>query len=75
MQPQPHGNGSSKVAIDNVDKGGWVRVHTDKLSVVPDDFTLYLSDALSEWFRHAAPNPGAISPPGCSTMKSKRPRS
>ena len=51
MQPQPHGNGSSKVAIHNVDMGGWVRVHTDKLSVVPDDLALFLSHALSEWFR------------------------
>ena len=31
--------------------GGWVRVHTDKLAVVPDDLSLYLSHALTAWFR------------------------
>ncbi|MGO8749171.1 MAG: hypothetical protein ACLQNE_24700 [Thermoguttaceae bacterium] len=51
MQPQPHGNGSSKIAIHSVDMGGWVRVHTDKLNVVPDDLAVFLSHALSEWFR------------------------
>lgn len=31
--------------------GGWVRIYTDKLTVVPDDLGLYLSHALTEWFR------------------------
>src|SRR5262245_61736279 len=51
MQPKPHGNGSGKINIHQADMGGWVRVFTDDTTVVPADFPVYLSHALTEWFR------------------------
>jgi hypothetical protein len=51
MKPQPHGNGSGKINVHQDDMGGWVRVHTDKMAAVPDDLGLYLSLALTQWFR------------------------
>lgn len=50
MKPQPHGNGSGKINVHQDDMGGWGRVHTDKLAIVPDDLGLNLSLALTEWF-------------------------
>jgi hypothetical protein len=52
MKPKPgDGNGSGKFNIHQEDMGGWVRVFTDKLAVLPDDLAIYLSQALSDWFR------------------------
>lgn len=52
MKPrQPAGNGSSKVPVHQNDVGGWVRVFTDKPGPLPEDFHLYLSATLAEWFR------------------------
>jgi hypothetical protein len=46
-----NGNGSGKFNVHSVDMGGWVRVHTDPLANVPPDLGLFLSSALSDWFR------------------------
>lgn len=51
MRQPPHGNGSGKINIHQDDMAGWVRVHTDKLPAIPEDLSLYLSLALTEWFR------------------------
>jgi len=52
MKPKPGvGNGSGKFNIHSDDMGGWVRVFADRLATVPDDFAVYLSQALSDWFR------------------------
>jgi hypothetical protein len=48
---QPGGNGASKIPIHQDDVGGWVRVFTDKLGPLPEDFHFYLSATLTEWFR------------------------
>jgi hypothetical protein len=31
--------------------GGWVRVYADRTASLPEDFALYLSGALTQWFR------------------------
>ncbi len=45
------GNGSGKFDIHQQDMGGWVRVYSDRNANLPDDFGLFLSTALTEWFR------------------------
>jgi hypothetical protein len=45
------GNGSGKFHIHQRDMGGWVRVFTDPLAAVPDDLGVFLSHALTAWFR------------------------
>jgi hypothetical protein len=50
MKQQP-GNGSSKVFVHQEDMGGWVRVYPDRLASLPEDFAVYLSHALTQWFR------------------------
>jgi hypothetical protein len=50
VKHQP-GNGSGKFNIHQTDMGGWVRVYTDLLATVPEDFAAYLSLALTQWFR------------------------
>jgi hypothetical protein len=49
---QHSGNGSGKFNIHSVDMGGWVRIHPDKTAHLPSDFAVFLSSALSDWFRH-----------------------
>ena len=44
-------NGSGKFNVHQQDMGGWVRVFTDPDATVPESFAVYLSDALTEWFR------------------------
>ena len=51
MNPKPHGNGSGKFDIHQDDMGGWVRVFSEKVATVPDDLPVFLSQALSDWFR------------------------
>lgn len=51
MNPEGGGNGTGKFNTHQDNMGGWVRVFTDKLVNSPDDFPVYLSQALSEWFR------------------------
>lgn len=52
MKPKPGGgNGSGKFNLHQDDMGGWVRVFADKVASVPDDLPVFLSQALSEWFR------------------------
>jgi hypothetical protein len=51
MAKHTPGNGSSKFPVHQQDMGGWVRVFTDKTATVPDDFPVFLSLALTEWFR------------------------
>jgi hypothetical protein len=50
MNPKPHGNGSGKIDIGQADMGGWVRVSPGKQEL-PEDLAVYLSQALTEWFR------------------------
>jgi hypothetical protein len=45
------GNGSGKVNVHQQDMGGFVRIFTDPLSAVPDELPVWLSHALTEWFR------------------------
>jgi hypothetical protein len=51
MRTQPQGNGSGKFNVHQLDMGGWVRVFTDRLDAVPEDFGYYLSQTVAEWFR------------------------
>ncbi len=51
---KPGGNGSSRFNIHQDDMGGWVRVFTDRGPSLPEDLPVYLSQALSEWFRQHA---------------------
>jgi hypothetical protein len=51
MKPKQGGNGSSKFPVHQQDMGGWVRIFTDKTTHLPDDFPVYLSLSLTEWFR------------------------
>ncbi len=51
MTQQPSGNGSGKFNVLREDMGGWVRVFTRELALVPDELGVYLSHALTEWFR------------------------
>jgi hypothetical protein len=39
------------VNVHQQDMGGFVRVFTDPLSAVPDELHVWLSHALTEWFR------------------------
>jgi hypothetical protein len=51
MKHQSGGNGSGRFVIHSQDMGGWVRFFADKQANVPDDFGLYLSLTLTDWFR------------------------
>jgi hypothetical protein len=51
MPTHTPGNGSGKFNVNTQDLGGWVRVFTDSMATVPDDVALFLSHALTEWFR------------------------
>ena len=44
------GNGSGKFEIGHQDMGGWVRVSAGGHNL-PHDLPVYLSQALSDWFR------------------------
>jgi hypothetical protein len=48
---QQQGNGSGRFNIHCQDLGGWVRVYPDRTASLPDDFPVYLSHALTQWFR------------------------
>jgi len=50
MKHKTGGNGSGKFELGQHDMGGWVRVCAGKGSL-PDDFPVFLSQALSDWFR------------------------
>ncbi len=50
MIGRPQGNGSGKTDIGISDMGGWVRV-TAGAGEPPEDLVVYLSQALTEWFR------------------------
>ncbi len=50
MKPKPGGNGSGKFEIDQHDMGGWVRVCARGQNL-PDDLPVFLSQALTDWFR------------------------
>lgn len=51
MKNPAGGNGSSKFPVHQQDMGGWVRIFTDRTAHLPDDFPVYLSLAMTEWFR------------------------
>jgi hypothetical protein len=51
MHKQGGGNGSGKFEISQTDMGGWVRVCVGR-GTPPDNLALYLSQSLSDWFRH-----------------------
>jgi hypothetical protein len=51
MAPHTPGNGSGKFSVHQRDMGGWVRVFTGPMATVPEDLAVYLSHALTEWFR------------------------
>jgi hypothetical protein len=50
MGSKSRGNGSGKIDIAQADMGGWVRVNATSRDL-PDDLPLFLSQALTEWFR------------------------
>lgn len=50
MQKPSHGNGSGKFEVGQHDMGGWVRICAGRANL-PDDLPVYLSQALSDWFR------------------------
>jgi hypothetical protein len=43
------GNGSSRFEVGQTDMGGWVRLHG--IGTIPEDFPVFLSHTLAEWFR------------------------
>ena len=45
------GNGSSSFPIHQTDMGGWVRLYSEPTAALPNNFGVYLSHALTEWFR------------------------
>jgi hypothetical protein len=53
MSNYPHGsgNGSGEIAVHQQDMGGWVRVFTDLSSTIHPDLHIWLSHALTAWFR------------------------
>jgi hypothetical protein len=51
MSTHTPGNGSGKFNVHQADMGGWVRVFTDSTATVPEDLAVFLSHALTEWFR------------------------
>jgi hypothetical protein len=51
MHSQPQGNGSGKINVIQADMGGWIRVFTDRPDAAPEDFAVYLSQTVAEWFR------------------------
>jgi hypothetical protein len=50
MKERSSGNGSGKFEIEQHDMGGWVRVYASS-DDVPDELPVYLSQAVSDWFR------------------------
>ena len=53
MATHTPGNRSGKFNVHQLDMGGWVRVFIDPMATVPDDVAVYLSHALTGWFRRA----------------------
>ena len=51
MATHTSGNGSGKFNVHQLDMGGWVRVFTDPMATVPDDVAVFLSHAMTDWFR------------------------
>lgn len=51
MTSKPGGNGSGKIDIGRTDMGGWVRVAPGKAATYPEDLPVFLSHALTAWFR------------------------
>ena len=51
MPSEPKPNGSGRFNVHQTDMGGWVRIYTDPATEVPPDLAVYLSHALTEWFR------------------------
>ncbi len=51
MKSRQGGNGSSKFEIGTHDMGGWVRVVAAFGGPPPADLALYLSHAVTAWFR------------------------
>jgi len=51
VKPSAGGNGSGKFNIHQQDLGGWVRVFCSRSANLPDDIAVFLSTALTEWFR------------------------
>src|SRR5262249_16125826 len=51
MATHPSGNGSGKFNVHQLDMGGWIRVFIDPMATVPEDLAVFLSHALTEWFR------------------------
>jgi hypothetical protein len=47
-------NGSSRIEIHTDDMGGWVRVFTDPQQTYHGELPVYLSHALTAWFRQRA---------------------
>jgi hypothetical protein len=50
MKAKPGGNGSGRIDIACDDMGGWVRVRAVAQDL-PPDVVVFLSQALSDWFR------------------------
>ncbi len=51
MKSRPVGNGSGKFDIHQEEMGGWVRVYPDEAAEAPAHLAMFLSHALTEWFR------------------------
>jgi hypothetical protein len=51
MKSQSQGNGSGKFNVHQQDMGGWVRVYTEPQASVPENLPIFLSHALTQWFR------------------------
>jgi hypothetical protein len=51
MNSKPRGNGTGKIDVGQSDMGGWVRVQAGAHDL-PGDIAVYLSQALTDWFRH-----------------------
>ena len=49
--PAPKPDGRGQFIISTSDMGGWVRIFPDRSDDLPPDLPVFLSQALSDWFR------------------------
>ncbi|MBY0232324.1 MAG: hypothetical protein K2W96_23855 [Gemmataceae bacterium] len=51
MSKHASSNGSGGIDVHQEDMGGWLRVYADAVHPAPESLHVWLSHALTEWFR------------------------
>lgn len=51
MLHESQGNGSTKIEVHQQEMGGWVRIYMDPQAPRPPDLPIFLSHALTDYFR------------------------